>query len=193
MDDSMGTRDGHASAAADAVADGDGLADGDSIAGGGANEGRDSVTGGDSIAAEDGQALAVAVQAVLARVDAHARRATSNGSRPGAASYGGAAEPRDAATTDGHNTPADQPPSTGARGHSATHPAPTPKGISGPATLDALVACFGLSTFERQLVLLAAAAELDPTAAARCAAASGDPTRTYPTFSLALAALDEPH
>ncbi|MEU5268980.1 AAA family ATPase [Streptomyces hygroscopicus] len=70
---------------------------------------------------------------------------------------------------------------------------PTPKAIPGPATLDALVACFGLSTFERQLVLLAAAAELDPTAAARCAAASGDPARAYPTFSLALAALDEPH
>nr|WP_158897245.1 AAA family ATPase [Streptomyces hygroscopicus] len=69
----------------------------------------------------------------------------------------------------------------------------TPKAIPGPATLDALAACFGLSTFERQLVLLAAAAELDPTAAARCAAASGDPARAYPTFSLALAALDEPH
>ncbi|WP_425581426.1 AAA family ATPase [Streptomyces yatensis] len=210
------------------------------MAGGGANEGGDSVAGGDAvtrgnaIAAEDGQALAAAVQAVLARVDAHARRATSNGSGPTASSSGGAAASRDAATTapadDGHTSQrtrsqatttgpapngsrsgrsrthspsaasddapatAAQPPPTGARErHTATHPAPTPQAISGPATLDALVACFGLSTFERQLVLLAAAAELDPTAAARCGAASGDPTRTYPTFSLALAALDEPH
>ncbi|MBG0856534.1 ATP-binding protein [Streptomyces spinoverrucosus] len=61
------------------------------------------------------------------------------------------------------------------------------------APLDALVTCFGLTPFERDLVLLAAAQELEPTTAARCAAASGDPERAYPTFSLALAALAEPH
>lgn len=154
-DDTMGTRNGRASAANEAGAS------------------------ADAIAAEDGQALAAAVQAVLARVDAHARRATSNGSRPGASA------PRDTATVDEPNTPA-----TAARPpHTEDHE----QAIPGPATLDALVACFGLSTFERQLVLLVAAAELDPTAAARCAAASGDPARAYPTFSLALAALDEPH
>ncbi|CAM5691280.1 hypothetical protein SVIOM74S_08175 [Streptomyces violarus] len=43
------------------------------------------------------------------------------------------------------------------------------------------------------LVLLTAAQELDPTTAARCAAASADPERAHPTFSLALAALAEPH
>lgn len=42
-------------------------------------------------------------------------------------------------------------------------------------------------------MLLAAAQELEPTTGARCAAASGDPERAHPTFSLALAALDEPH
>ncbi|MEV4682492.1 ATP-binding protein [Streptomyces kurssanovii] len=63
----------------------------------------------------------------------------------------------------------------------------------GPTALDALVACFGLSSFERDIVLLAAAAELDPTTGARCAAASGDPERGHPTFSLALAALEAPH
>ena len=62
-----------------------------------------------------------------------------------------------------------------------------------PVTLDALVSCFGLSAFERDIVLLAAAAELEPTTGARCAAASGDPGRAYPTFSLALAALGDPH
>ncbi|SOD63443.1 ATPase family associated with various cellular activities (AAA) [Streptomyces zhaozhouensis] len=62
-----------------------------------------------------------------------------------------------------------------------------------PATLDALTTCFGLSAFEREVLLLTAAAELDPGTASRCAAAGGDPDRRHPTFSLALAALPEPH
>ncbi|MET9394029.1 ATP-binding protein [Streptomyces sp. NPDC006624] len=71
-------------------------------------------------------------------------------------------------------------------------PAPASDG-PGTGPLDALVACFGLTAFERDLVLLTAAQELEPTTGARCAAASGDPERAYPTFSLALAALDGPH
>lgn len=63
----------------------------------------------------------------------------------------------------------------------------------GAAPLDALTACFSLTPFERDLVLLTAAQELEPTTAARCAAACGDPERAFPTFSLALAALAEPH
>ncbi|WP_329235014.1 ATP-binding protein [Streptomyces canus] len=63
----------------------------------------------------------------------------------------------------------------------------------GAAPLDALTACFSLTPFERDLVLLTAAHELEPTTAARCAAACGDPERAFPTFSLALAALAEPH
>ncbi|WP_445516923.1 ATP-binding protein [Streptomyces sp. NEAU-174] len=177
---------GDATEVADAVAGGDLGAGGDAAAGGDFAAGAGSSAGAGSfaagaIAAEDGQALAAAVQAVLARVDAHARRATAtaNGSRSSASAT------RDTATVDDPNTPptAAQPP------HTEDHA----QAIPGPAALDALAACFGLSTFERQLVLLAAAAELDPTAAARCAAASGDPARAYPTFSLALAALDEPH
>lgn len=66
-------------------------------------------------------------------------------------------------------------------------------GAPGSAPLDALVSCFSITPFERDLVLLAAAHELEPTTAARCAAACGDPERAYPTFSLALAALAEPH
>ncbi|MFF4525863.1 ATP-binding protein [Streptomyces bluensis] len=67
--------------------------------------------------------------------------------------------------------------------------------VAGPGTapLGALAACFGLTPFERDLVLLTAAHELEPTTAARCAAACGDRERAYPTFSLALAALEEPH
>ncbi|MBN3929949.1 AAA family ATPase [Streptomyces verrucosisporus] len=68
-----------------------------------------------------------------------------------------------------------------------------PAGASEPAALDALVRCFGLTPFEREIVLLLAAAELEPTTGSRCAAASDDPERTHPTFSLALAALGEPH
>ncbi|MFE7559786.1 ATP-binding protein [Kitasatospora sp. NPDC057500] len=59
--------------------------------------------------------------------------------------------------------------------------------------LDTLTASFALTPFERDILVLAAAPSIDPTAAARCAAACGDPGRAYPTFSLALAALDRPH
>ncbi|MFH8568866.1 ATP-binding protein [Streptomyces sp. NPDC017993] len=112
----------------------------------------------------DGAALAAALRSVLVRLDAHAARARTN--VPGSPSE----DPEPAPS------------------------APSPEPSDDPLpTLDALTACFGLSPFEREIVLLAAAAELDPTTGARCAAASGDPSRTHPTFSLALAALDAPH
>ncbi|WRZ54932.1 ATP-binding protein [Streptomyces sp. NBC_01314] len=79
----------------------------------------------------------------------------------------------------------------GAEPGRADAPVPTDASVTEP--LGALVACFGLTPFERDLILLTAADELDPTTAARCAAACGDPQRAYPTFSLALAALAEPH
>jgi hypothetical protein len=66
-------------------------------------------------------------------------------------------------------------------------------GDAGRGALDALCGAFGLSPFERDILVLTAAVEIDPTTAARCAAASGDPARPFPTFSLALAALREPH
>jgi AAA+ superfamily predicted ATPase len=52
---------------------------------------------------------------------------------------------------------------------------------------------FELSPFERSLLLLCAGMELDGTFASLCASAQGDPRQTYPTFSLALAALPEAH
>lgn len=136
---------------------------------GNGNEGPDTAGG-----SADGAALAAAVRSVLARVDAHAARARGTGD-----GTGGGAEERDA--QDGG--PATAP-------GAAVEPAPAPPNV---AALDALTACFGLSAFEREVILLAAAAELDPTTDARCAAAAGDPTRAYPTFSLALAALADPH
>ena len=62
-----------------------------------------------------------------------------------------------------------------------------------PPALETLCAAFGLSLFERQIVLLCAGVELDARFSALCAAAQGDPARAYPTFSLALAALEDPH
>ncbi|MGK5446005.1 ATP-binding protein [Streptomyces radiopugnans] len=111
----------------------------------------------------EGPALAAAMRAVLARLDAHAARARGDGAGVGAPGTTGAPGPAD---------PADPPES---------------------AALEALVRCFGLTPFEREIVLLLAAAELEPTTGSRCAAASGDPERAHPTFSLALAALGEPH
>src|SRR4051812_31437607 len=114
-----------------------------------------------------GATLTAEIRRVLARVDAHAARATkATGEESGEES-----------------------------GAESTAPGADVAPVPGPGTapLDALVSCFGLTSFERDLVLLAAAHELEPTAAARCAAASGDHERAYPTFSLALAALAEPH
>ncbi|AJE85099.1 AAA ATPase central domain-containing protein [Streptomyces albus] len=87
--------------------------------------------------------------------------------------------------------PADSP--TARPGDGSPGAADTADALPPLSTLATLTSCFGLSDFERQLVLLTAAAELEPTTGARCAAASGDPQRAYPTFSLALAALAEPH
>lgn len=62
-----------------------------------------------------------------------------------------------------------------------------------PAALDLLTASFGLSRFERDVLLLCAGMELNSDFAGLCATAQGDPRRTYPTFSLAMAALKEAH
>jgi hypothetical protein len=62
-----------------------------------------------------------------------------------------------------------------------------------PPALEYVERAFGLSRFERSLLLLCAGIELDSEFAALCAAAQGDPARRHATFSLALAALPEPH
>lgn len=59
--------------------------------------------------------------------------------------------------------------------------------------LEVLAAMFGLSAFEKQLLVLCAGAELDSTFAAQVAAVQGNPQATQPTFSLALAALPDAH
>ncbi|WP_328938935.1 ATP-binding protein [Streptomyces tauricus] len=154
---------------------------------------------GEAGATGGGPTLTSEIRRVLARVDAHASRATrANGS---AGTSTGTGTGTGAGTGTGTDASADA--GQGGADGSVRHPPgsaspgpdPDPGPGPGPGTgpLDALVGCFGLSPFERDLVLLTAACELDATTAARCAAASGDPERAYPTFSLALAALAEPH
>ena len=65
--------------------------------------------------------------------------------------------------------------------------------FSPPAALDSLCFNFGLSNFERTLLLMCAGTELDYRFPSICAAAHGDPRRSYPTFGLALAAFPDAH
>jgi hypothetical protein len=62
-----------------------------------------------------------------------------------------------------------------------------------PSTVQTLCSTFGLSRFERAILLMCAGVELDGRFASLCATVQGDPVRGVPTFSLALAALPEPH
>ncbi|WP_416979760.1 ATP-binding protein [Streptomyces sp. T028] len=123
----------------------------------------------------DAAVMATAVADVLARLDAHARAAADKAADGGPAGRSRRRTRHTAAGADDGGTPEE--------------------GRSEPSLYDegslaTMAACFGLTSFERDLLVLCAAMELVPTAAARCAAASG---REFPTFSLALAALPEPH
>jgi len=59
--------------------------------------------------------------------------------------------------------------------------------------LDRLVELFGLSEFEREILLLCAGVEMDSALALRCAEIQGHPSRPYVTFGLAMAIISEPH
>ena len=158
-------------------------------------------------------ALAAAIADVLGRLDAHAgadprdrhdrgdpagrkesrrqrQRLSTRGNPPGqdVPQPGGRGGPTPPVPADGQHTAAAAPGS--ADQHTAS--AAPPGTAAPPSALETVGACFGLTSFERDVLVLAAAAELDATTGARCAAASAD-ARPYPTFSLALATLDEPH
>lgn len=83
----------------------------------------------------------------------------------------------------------DEPSSTGSPELPVVVEAETP----GASTLDTLCKQFGLSAFERSVLLLCAAVELDSSFPALCAAVQKDPRKIHPTFSLALAILPDPH
>jgi hypothetical protein len=72
--------------------------------------------------------------------------------------------------------------------------APPAEGERVPApALEALVQALGLSSFERDVLLLCAGVELEGGFASLCASASGAAGLGRPTFSLALACLTDPH
>jgi ATPase family protein associated with various cellular activities (AAA)/winged helix domain-containing protein len=62
-----------------------------------------------------------------------------------------------------------------------------------PPALDGIAGAFGLSGFERDVLLLCAGVELDAAVARACATAQGDAGRPCATFSLAMAALPGSH
>ena len=70
-------------------------------------------------------------------------------------------------------------------------PGERPQPMTPPAAIDLLAEIFGLSDFERELLLLCAAVEMESAIAERCAAAGA--SRGGPTFGLAIATLAEPH
>ncbi|MBW4671340.1 MAG: AAA family ATPase [Cyanomargarita calcarea GSE-NOS-MK-12-04C] len=61
------------------------------------------------------------------------------------------------------------------------------------SALERICKMFGLSTFERDVLLLCAGIEFSGDFVRLCATANGDAQRAYPTLSLALAALEDPH
>jgi ATP-dependent 26S proteasome regulatory subunit len=65
--------------------------------------------------------------------------------------------------------------------------------INPPPAIERLCRAFGLSRFEREILLLCAGVELDASFARLIAAAQEGAHNSYPTFSLALTALREPH
>ncbi|GGK74503.1 ATP-binding protein [Mangrovihabitans endophyticus] len=73
----------------------------------------------------------------------------------------------------------------------AGRPVGVPSEPSHGSALDLVCSCFGLTPFERDVLVLAAAVEIDPAAAESCLQTVGG--RAYPTFSLALTTLAEPH
>src|SRR5271165_2787609 len=62
-----------------------------------------------------------------------------------------------------------------------------------PPAIDRLCELFGLTAFERDVLLLCAGVEMDSSLAALCGEAQGHPQRAYATFGLAMATLPEPH
>jgi hypothetical protein len=72
-------------------------------------------------------------------------------------------------------------------------PPAAPLAADGVAALDVLTSNLHLTAFERDLLVLAAAAELDGPTAALLVNAGADPRRPAVTFNMALQLLDEPH
>ncbi|MDT5271233.1 MAG: hypothetical protein QOH49_3419 [Acidobacteriota bacterium] len=91
--------------------------------------------------------------------------------------------------------PSEPPPAPGGTAPRAARAADEAEAGAGRArpALEVLCEKFGLSGFERDVLLLCAGVELDSSLAQLCARANGDPERQQPTFGLALAALPGAH
>ena len=76
---------------------------------------------------------------------------------------------------------------------SSSHPGAAPRQDGFLPTLEIVSRGFRLSPFERDILLLCGAAELDHEVAALCGAVQNDPLRNYPTFSVALAVFPDTH
>jgi hypothetical protein len=70
-------------------------------------------------------------------------------------------------------------------------PQETNRDTKTPSALKTLAERLGLSPFERNVLLLCTAMELDTRIAGLCAEAQGDPLKPYPTFALVLALFDD--
>lgn len=86
--------------------------------------------------------------------------------------------------------PFGRPAAAEARPAPATGPTQPP--AQTPWSLDLMGERLGLTRFERNVLLLCAAMELDTRTAALCARAHDDPQKPFPTFALALALFEEP-
>uniref|UniRef100_UPI001C4FF90F hypothetical protein n=1 Tax=Crenothrix polyspora TaxID=360316 RepID=UPI001C4FF90F len=65
--------------------------------------------------------------------------------------------------------------------------------LPSPSAIDGLVECFGLSSFERDVLLLCAGVEMDSELATLCGTCHHNANREYASFGLALAVLKESH
>ena len=65
--------------------------------------------------------------------------------------------------------------------------------LPAPSALQQICIEFGLSDFERNLLLLCVGMELDATFASLCAQAQSEPQLSYPTFNLAMSVFAAPH
>ncbi|HEY1630534.1 MAG TPA: ATP-binding protein [Rhizomicrobium sp.] len=83
------------------------------------------------------------------------------------------------------------PQDTGAP-QTATPPTESEDATKVPPALVTLSDRLALTRFERDVLVLCAAAELDTSIAGLCARAQGDPAKTYPTFALALSLFEQP-
>ncbi|MBL8416845.1 MAG: ATP-binding protein [Dechloromonas sp.] len=84
-------------------------------------------------------------------------------------------------------------PTADGRGDPAPALAQARQALSGDSAIDWLARAFGLSGFERDVLLLCAGVEMCGELARACAQAQGDPGRPWVSFSLALSTLDAPH